>query len=145
MVPTLATPTAAAFIQEQARNTYCPTWTSQVGQPNTEFNIYHQGILVRKSTLDGAMLIVVATMLRQRIPTLTHYRPIAGHPWQQRIYYTLRHEFFWPRTAEDVYNTVDQCGSSTRNRHYYRHKPPLQPFSPSSRLNFVAGVPSNHL
>lgn len=82
--------------------------------------------------------MVVPITLRQRILTLAHYTSIAGHLEQRQMYDTLQHNFFWPYMANDVYNAVDQCSSCARNRNRNQHKQPLQLFSPTQPLHFVA-------
>jgi Integrase zinc binding domain/Integrase core domain len=42
--------------------------------------------------------------------------PSAGHPGAHRIFQTIRRQFFWPRIAEDVYETVGTCDVCARNR-----------------------------
>jgi Integrase zinc binding domain len=80
------------------------------------FDLNEVGILVRKSPFDGSQQIVVPQSLVSRILYLEHYPPAAGHPGAHRIIQTILKTFFWPRIAEDVYETVRQCDLCARNR-----------------------------
>lgn len=107
MVDTPATPTAAELIREQEKGTHCRAIRSQVGQPNTDFHIDRHGLLVRRSTIDGVVQIIVLTPLRQRVLILAHYPPVARHSEQHQLNDKLRRKLFWTRMADDGYNTVD--------------------------------------
>lgn len=61
---TPATPAIAEFIRKQAKETYCRATTSKVGQLNAEFPINYHCLLVRRSTIDGAVRITVPTQIR---------------------------------------------------------------------------------
>jgi hypothetical protein len=47
---------------------------------------------------------------------MEHYPPSAGHPGAHRMFQTRRRTCFWPRIAEDVYETVQMCDVCARNR-----------------------------
>lgn len=54
-VDTLTTPPNAKFIREQAKYTYWRALTLQVRLTNIELHIDHHGLLVSRSTIDGAI------------------------------------------------------------------------------------------
>jgi Integrase zinc binding domain len=67
------------------------------------YELNEVGILVRNSPFDGS----------QQVGALS---PAAGHPGAHRMFQTIRKTFFWPRIAEDIYETVRQCDLCPRNR-----------------------------
>lgn len=93
-VDTPATPTATEFISEQINDAYYLTMTSLAWQSSTEFHIKFQGLLVQRTTVDGAILLLVATPLWQRVLVLTRYpfnskvllaAPYVLHPAKQSL------------------------------------------------------------
>jgi Integrase zinc binding domain len=55
------------------------------------------------------------------------------------MFQTIRKTFFWPRIAEDVYETVLQCDIFARNRISEKMKTnPLKLFPANGPLEFVA-------
>jgi Integrase zinc binding domain len=80
------------------------------------YDLNEVGILVRKSPFDGSRQIVVPQSLVSLILYLEHHPPAAGNPEAHRMFQTIRKTFFWPRIAEDVYETVRQCDLCARNR-----------------------------
>jgi transposase InsO family protein len=55
------------------------------------------------------------------------------------MFQTIRKYFFWPRIAEDVYDTVSQCDLCARNQISEKRKPnPLKLFPASGPLESVA-------
>jgi hypothetical protein len=80
------------------------------------YELNKDGILVRFSSFDGSQQVVVPQNLVSRILYMEHYIPSAGHPGAHRMFQTIRRTFFWPRIAEDVYETVRKCDVCARNR-----------------------------
>lgn len=46
---------------------------------------------------------VLPKRLRARVLYLAQYPRLAGHPSDARMYYTLRREYYWPKTANEVF------------------------------------------
>lgn len=90
----LATSINADYIRDQAIGIYCRAMASHVGQRNAKVHIVHHGLLVRCSTINGALQAVVPIPLQERTSTLAHYSLEAGHPWLHQIYDRLRRKFF---------------------------------------------------
>jgi hypothetical protein len=80
------------------------------------YELNKDGLLVRVSPVDGSQQVVVPQNLVSRILYMEHYPPSAGHPGAHRMFQTIRRTFFWPRIAEDVYETVRTCEVCARNR-----------------------------
>ena len=57
----------------------------------------------------------IALQLLARLLRLCHNPAIAGHPGQNRIYYALRREYYWPHLASDVAATVRGCRTLAMN------------------------------
>lgn len=125
MVDTSSTLKIAEFIREQAKDTYCRTTTSQVDQPSAKLHINHYELLVRRSTVDSEIQILVPTPLRQRILTLAHYSRMAEHRGQGQVFDTLGREFFWCHMANELYRSEDRFDNSAHNQNHYQPKRPL--------------------
>lgn len=83
---------------------------------------------------------MLPSLLWQRLLMMSHYRPIAGHPSQCRMYETLRATFSWLLIAAKVDYIVQNCASCTRTNQNYRHRRNIQLFSAGGQLEFVAMV-----
>jgi hypothetical protein len=103
------------------------------------YDLNEVGVLVRKSHYDSTVQVVVPQSLVSRILYPEHYPPAAGHPGGHRMFQTIRKSFFWPRIAEEVYETVLQCDLCTRNRISEKRKTnPLKLFPANGPLESVA-------
>lgn len=65
--------TNTEFIRKQAKKAYFRTMESQLLHPHTKIHVEHYDLLVRRSTINNAIQIVVPTPLRQRTLTLAQY------------------------------------------------------------------------
>lgn len=98
-----------------------------------------EGILVRVSPRDGAVQRVVPAELRERLLTLAHYPKVAGHPGRDKLFATIRREYFWPGMSMDCSRLVQQCPSCARKRlKGQRRVSKMNLFPPSNPLEFVA-------
>lgn len=88
---------------------------AQVGQANRKSSVNDDGLLVRRSPVDGAIQIVVPQSLSQRVLLLPHHPPTAGHRGRRRVNDTLQREFYWPHMTADIERTVSKCGSCARS------------------------------
>lgn len=136
--PTDDAPTLVKLVCAQKNNVFCQTETYQVDRAIIEFTINSNGLLVRKSTLDGAIQIVIPQSHRRRIPMVSHHASTAGHPDQRRVYDKLSHHFSWHHMAGDVDHIVSRCKSGTKNNPKYRDRTKLQLFSASGTLDYVS-------
>ncbi|CDF34348.1 unnamed protein product [Chondrus crispus] len=77
----------------------------------------HHGVLKRRHPFDPYIVqVVVPRTLRARLLRLCHNPAIAGHPGQNRMYYALRREYYWPHLAADAAATVRGCRTCAMNR-----------------------------
>ena len=131
--------TVEELIAEQAKDEYCRSVAESVGKRSSSFAYDRNGVLVRKSRLDGTLQKVVPESLRARILYLSHYPRLAGHPGGTRMYYTMRRDFYWPLMANDVHATVRDCESCAKTRGtQYKHQRKMKMFPASGPLEFVA-------
>jgi Integrase zinc binding domain len=85
--------------------------------------------------LHGSQQIVVPQSPVSLILYLEHYPPASGHPGAHRMFQTIRKTFFWPRIAEDAYETVRKCDLCARNRISEKRKTnPLKLFTANGPL-----------
>ena len=74
-------------------------------------------MLKRRHPFDPDIVqVVVPRTLRARLPRLGHNPVIAGHPGQNRMYYALLREYYWPHLAADIAATVQGCRTCAMNR-----------------------------
>ena len=80
------------------------------------FEDYH-GVLKRRHPFDPDIVqVVVSRTLRAWLLRLCHNPAIAGHPGQNRMYYALRCQYYWPNLTADVAATVRGCQTCATNR-----------------------------
>ena len=127
------------FLAAQKDDAYCRDTAQTVGQPGSAFNFDRDGILVRRSTLDGSIQKVVPDSLRSTILSLAHDSPAAGHPGAIKMYETMRRFLYWPLMASDVYDYVRGCASCARVRGTAAQRQKLLTLFPAAGpLEFVA-------
>jgi hypothetical protein len=73
------------------------------------YDVNKDGLLIRIAPIDGSLQVIVPDSLTSRILYLEHYPPAVGHPGAHQMFRTIRRSFFWPRMAEDVYETIRKC------------------------------------
>ena len=131
--------TLDALIRAQKTDTFCKRIADTVDTPGSAFNYDRDGVLVRRSALDGSVQRVIPVAFRTHVLQLMHAIPLAGHPGARRMYDTMRCEFYWPHMANDVYETVQRCEScaATRGTQYTKQKH-LRLFPANGPLEFVA-------
>ena len=131
--------TPQEFLEEQSKDPYCQSQKEKTELDNSKFKYDHNGFLVRRSSIDGALQKVVPKSLQARLLYLAHYPRLAGHPGAIRMYYTLRREYYWPMMASDVYNTVKECSSCASVRGtLFKHQKYLKLFPAAGPLEFIA-------
>ena len=122
----------------QAADITCQKLLTQTSTTSL-YDLNDDGILVRVSPSDGSQQVVIPKDLVSRILYMEHYPPSAGHPGAHRMFQTIRRTFFWPRIAEDVYETVRMCDVCARNRIAEKRKTnPLKLFPAKGPLESVA-------
>ena len=130
------------WISEQSSDGFCKQVRTRMDEDpmsSNTFQVDHQGILVRKAGLDASQQVVVPETLRPRLLTNCHYSATAGHPGGRRMYDTMRRRYYWPTMPVDIYSTVRQCLSCTRNRVAARkHRNEMRLFPPRIPLESVA-------
>jgi hypothetical protein len=99
----------------QAADDTCQRLLTQL--PKTSlYDLNDKSLLVRVSPRDGSQQVVVPKDLVSMILYMEHYPPSAGQPGAHRMFQSIRRTCFWPRIAEDVYETVLMCDVCARNR-----------------------------
>lgn len=97
------------------------------------------GILVRVSPKDGAVQRIVPEGLQERVLTLAHYPKCAGHPGRDKLFRTLRREYFWQGVSTRCADFVASCASCARKRLMSQKRVSrMTLFPPSQPLEFVA-------
>ena len=140
-VDKLPTPLTLDEIREAQRSdSFCQTVLSRQGSRDTAFFEDTDGVLKRHPRLDLVRAqIVLPETLRPRLLTLAHHSLPAGHPGQNRMYYTVRQTYYWPQMAADVAATVRNCRKCARNRILLRrHLNRLRLFPATRPLEAVA-------
>ena len=103
---------------EQRVDDFCQTVLARQSESrDSAFFEDHQGVLKRRQPFDPDIVqVVVPRTLQARLLRLCHNPAIAGHPGQNRMYYALRPEYYWPYLAADVAATVRGCRTCAMNR-----------------------------
>ncbi|CDF40838.1 unnamed protein product [Chondrus crispus] len=100
--------TIEEIAEEQRVDDFCQTVLARQSESrDSAFFEDHQGVLKRRHPFDPDIVqVVVPRTLRARLLRLCHNPAIAGHPGQNRMYYALRREYYWPHLAADVAATT---------------------------------------
>ena len=127
------------FLREQASDPYCKRVAETVRIPGSQFEYNHQGYLLRKSSLDGALQKVVPLSLRSRVLYLSHYPRFSGHPGDIKNFLTLWTDHYWPLMANDVFSVSRDCRSCAAARGTrYRVQKHMKLFPATGPLDFLA-------
>ena len=82
--------------------------------------------------------VVIPQSLRDRVPGLSYYAKLAGHPGGRKLYKTLRRQFYWPSMALDCYAVANNCAACARERvKLRRNTKQMKLFTPEAPLEFV--------
>lgn len=82
---------------------------------------------------------VFPEVLRERVFTLAHYPNCPGHHGRDKMFNSLRRDFFWPRMSVDVSRISAKCSSCASKALKNQKKVSKMTLLPSSRpLEFVA-------
>ena len=130
------------MLSEQAADEYCQWARREMDrdtQGRTPFAINQHGILIRRSTLDGSLQVVVPSSLRKRLLEIAHYAPTSGHPGRAKLYQTMRRSFYWPLMTIDIHHLVENCTACSKNRmKEQRNVYPMRLFPATKPLEYVA-------
>lgn len=131
--------TLEEFRKAQEGDETCERMRAMQGRSIVVVEEDSDGILVRVSNKDGARQRIVPKSLRERVLCLAHYPKCAGHPGRDRMFKTLRRDFFWPRMSYDVSCFVTNCPSCSRKKLKSQGRTSkMKLFPPSRPLEFVA-------
>ena len=110
--------TIEEIAEEQRVDDFCQTVLARQSESrDSAFFEDHHGVLRRRHPFDPDIVqVVVPRTLQARLLQLCHNPTIAGHPGQNRMYYALRREYYWPHLAADVAATVRGCWTCAMNR-----------------------------
>ena len=130
------------MLSEQAADEYCQ-WARREMDRDTQgkspFAINQHGILIRRSTLDGSLQVVVPLSLRRRLLDIAHFAPTSGHPGRAKLYQTMRRGFYWPLMTVDIHHLVENCSACARNRmKEQKNVYPMRLFPATKPLEYVA-------
>lgn len=73
-------PTTVKIVRTQQQDFVCRAAAIPVRQRSCEFTVNKESKLFLKAHIDGAIQVMLAPSLWQRVPIILHYLPIAGHP-----------------------------------------------------------------
>lgn len=124
------------LLRAQPSNKFCRMVNAQDGHNNSELNINTGGLLVCRSRVNEALQFIFPPSPRKRIFLPRNHPAIAGQPGQDRMYDTLRHEFYWSHMAADVEHIVSKCQSCAQSSPIYRRKQKFQLFPVADPLKF---------
>ena len=132
--------TWAEIIDAQKSDDFCQTTLRNLSANSPFFEDDETGALMRRHPNDPSMRqIVLPHALRGRLLHLAHHTIPAGHPGQNKMYYTLRQWYYWPHMAADVMNEVRNCSGCAKNRlRLRRHLNRLKLFPATRPLEDVA-------
>lgn len=108
--------TIVDFTVKDAKNTYCHESATQVEMSALKLHINCSGLLVRKSKIYACIEKKAAVIAQRAHFACEDNQPIAGHPGERLIFYTMRMEFHWPHLTNDIYQTVSNCPTCARSR-----------------------------
>lgn len=89
-------------VVEKALNHFRKPASLQDCHTNTNFHLCDRGILIRKSIVDGAILIVVAEFILDRILYILRFPPIPKYPSLRKHYDTLQGSYNRLHSTNDV-------------------------------------------
>ena len=106
------------LIREQAVDPFCSRIKEEMDAGKTrtftteaeEF----EGTLCR--TAAEFVQVLIPQSLRDRVPGLSHYAKLAGHPGGRKLYKAFRRYFHWPTMALDCYAVAKNCAACARER-----------------------------
>ena len=126
--------------EEQRLDDFCQTIIARQCKSDSAFFEDSDGLLKRRPHREPDLTqIVLPRSFRSRLLTLAHHSQLAGHPGQNRLYYTLRLTYYWPHMSVDIAATVRDCRSCARNRiRLRRHLHRLKLFPATRPLESVA-------
>lgn len=131
--------TLQEFRQAQEEDDFCRHTRKVQGKSVVVVEEESDGILVRISNKDGVRQRIVPESLKERVLCLSHYPKCAGHPGRDKMFQSLRRDFFWPSMSRDVSELVRLCPSCARkNLKGQKKTTMLKLFPPSKPLEFVA-------
>ena len=105
------------WLEEQAADDFCMNVLSrQSSTKDSAFFEDEDGLLRRRSVLDGAEQLVVPRNLRARLLGMSHRSVLAGHPGQTRMYDSMRKTYYWPQMTADIAAVIRNCRKCAQNR-----------------------------
>ena len=105
------------WLEEQKTDEFCTHVLSRQSlTKDSSFFEDDDGLLLRKSPLDGASQLLVPASLRPRLLSMCNRSVLAGHPGQTRMYDTMRLSYYWPQMAADIAATIRNCNTCAKNR-----------------------------
>lgn len=131
--------TRGESLKSQTEDKLCKSLLDKLETSGSQFDIEHNGYLVRRFSLDGCPQKFVPGSLRSRDLHLLHYHRHAGHTRATRLYYIYWWNFAWPHMAHDVYRFGSQCTSCVKTPSGLRkERKYLKRFPGVGSLEFVA-------
>lgn len=127
----------AYFVTGQSSDAGCRTAFTSGEKPNTRFNVYSDGALVRVSLLDGASQRFVLASLRPSLLHHCHYSLLTGHSNKGQMYDSMRNALYWHHMANDVHTTVRDCRACGQNRTHGRQQRQLKLFFFDGSLKYI--------
>jgi len=124
----------AEVVEAQQTDDYCVEMCTRVerGTAKAFFRSEHHARYCR--TPHGNQLVIPKS-LRERVLTLEHHPTVAAHPGINRMYYTMRREYYRPSMVTDIHTTITECTTCAQNLiALRRHNTPLTLFPATEPL-----------
>lgn len=122
------------IVEAQQTDAFCVELAKRVARKTAKafFQNESHGLYRREPYGDQ---LVIPEILRERILTLEHHETVSAHPGMNRMYYAMRHRYYWPSMVTDIYSTVIKCTTCGQNRlSLRRHTSPLTLFPATEPL-----------
>jgi len=98
----------------------------------------HESHAIYRRSPHGDQLVIPSS-LQERLLKLKHHATTAAHPGLNRMYYTMRRNYYWPSTISDIYKTITNCTSCAPNLLALRkHTSPLTLFPAEEPLTSLS-------
>lgn len=102
-------PRLAALSAAEPQGPACQQYATTNGHPKSRIDIDSIGLLVRQSTINGAIQTALSKVFQAGLPYLSQHSSLAEPSGRRTMYDALRLEYYWPRMSSDVCTTVEQC------------------------------------
>lgn len=107
--------TLGKIFEEEIANCECQAAGQTVGHPASWHSYDRDDIHIRTAVSDGPFRRFGPVTLPAHILYLSHYPKLAGRPRKRCMYDIMRQNLYPRQMANDVFKTVQKCGSCSQN------------------------------